>query len=82
MPRYFFNLHECGTVLDDPDGQDHADLTAAHAAATTAARAVMSDEVSHGRLCLSCHIAVEDEQHHEVARVNFRDVVVVTGLQS
>ena len=29
MARYFFDLHECGTVLDDEDGCEPADLEAA-----------------------------------------------------
>ena len=79
MPRYFFQLLECGTIFDDPEGQELTDLPAAHAVALTAARGMMSEEIRHGTLCLSCVIVILDDRGHELERVAFRDAVSVQG---
>ncbi|MEG3086355.1 DUF6894 family protein [Sphingomonas sp. PB4P5] len=80
MARYFFILHECGTVTPDPDGRDFASLEAAHAAAVQDARAIMCEELGSGSLCLSCHIDITTDQGEFVERVMFKDTVAVTGV--
>ncbi len=80
MTRYFFDLHECGTIFEDEDGRELADLEAAYANAVVEARAIMCAEVEDGRLCLSCHIAVMDVDRREVLNVPFKQAIVVTGL--
>ena len=79
MARYFFNLQECGTILEDDDGRELADLDAAHANALAEARAIMCAEVAEGRLCLSCHIVVLDAGRRELFDVPFKQALVVTG---
>ncbi len=81
MRRFYFHLHECGTVTEDDEGRLLADLAAARAVALAAARQVMSAEVGEGRLCLSCFLVIEDEGHAEVGRLPFREALVVTGLR-
>lgn len=42
MARYFFHLHECGTLTPDTEGRDFANLAAALEAALTDARSIMA----------------------------------------
>jgi antirestriction protein ArdC len=80
MARYFFNLHECGTVSDDPEGMERADLDHVRQEALRAAREVMCAEVNEGRLCLSCHIEVKDEDGAVVLLLPFAEALTITGL--
>lgn len=80
MTRYFFHLHECGTVLLGDEGADLPDMDAAIARGVVVAREIMAEEVRHGRLCLACFFEIEDEAKTETARVYFRDAIVVTGF--
>jgi hypothetical protein len=80
MARYFLHLHECGTVSPDLEGQECATLDEAVDAALLGARDVMTWELRSGKLCLGCHISVADASGREVARVDFRDAVSITGL--
>jgi hypothetical protein len=60
MARYFFNLHECGTLILDEEGREVIDSDQLHALAIKEARQLMSVEVARGELCLSCRIEVLD----------------------
>lgn len=82
MQRFYFHLHECGTVTEDEEGRLLADLATARAVAVEEARQVMRAEVGEGRLCLSCVLVIEDERHAEVGRVPFCEAIVVSGYQS
>ena len=79
MARYFLHLNECGTVLDDPEGQECASLGEATHVAIANARDVMIGEMRAGRLCLGCYISIANDAAVELGRVYFRDAVVVTG---
>ncbi|QAY77582.1 hypothetical protein [Sphingosinicella sp. BN140058] len=79
MNRYFLHLHECGTVIEDAEGVEYASLAEAREFAVASARDVMAGEVLEGRLCLDCHIVITDDGATELARVNFRDALVVRG---
>lgn len=80
MPRFYFNLYECGKPLADNEGQEVADVAQARALAVKEARALMSSEVQSGKLCLSCRIEVEDEERVTVFIVPFKEALQVTGL--
>ena len=80
MAIYYFNLHECGTPLLAEEGVEFPDLEAAREEAVRAARDVMASEMKEGRLCLSCCIMIEDAERVEIARVDFRDAVAISGL--
>ena len=80
MARYFLHLHECGTVLEDLEGHECQSYQHAVSRAVESARDVMAGEMRAGRLCLGCYILIMDSAAAEVGRVNFRDVVVVTGV--
>lgn len=80
MARYFFHLHDDGTVLIDHEGQDCGSLEEAGRVAVANARDIMIGELRTGRLCLACFIAINDAADREVARVSFRDAVAISGL--
>lgn len=81
MARFYFDLHECGTVLADEDGVEAQHLETARSLAVAAARDLMASEVNGGALCLSCYIDVRDEANRIVDRVMFRDALTITGLR-
>lgn len=80
MARYFFDLHECGTVTADDEGREWPDLAAARAEALRTAREMMCAEVKEGRLCLTCNIEVKDAAGAIVLSLAFRDAVEISGL--
>ena len=80
MSRFYFHLHECGTVCTDEEGFELAGLGEARTQAIAAARDVMSEEVLHGRLCLSCHIEIADSAGATLLVVPFRDALTLSGL--
>lgn len=79
MARFFFHLHECGSVIEDEEGieREPEDL---RKVAIQNARDVMCGEVMNGRLCVACYIVVEDSNHKEVMRVPFKDALTISGL--
>ena len=80
MARYYFHLHECGTVIADEDGCEHNSVDSMQEAARKAARDVMCGEVMQGRLCLGCRVEVVDAQGRLVFDLPFRDALAITGL--
>lgn len=74
MPRYFFNLFNDITAIDD-EGSDWGDDAAALAHALLSAREIASVSVLRGELNLEDHIEVLAEDRRLVARVSFRDAV-------
>jgi hypothetical protein len=80
MPRFFFNLDECGTVISDAGGAEYPDLEAARTGAIAAGRGIMSDEVREGTLCLSCCIVIHDADGQELERMPYRDLLMISGL--
>ncbi len=80
MPRYFFHLHECGTVIRDEEGYELDGMDAVRREATRAARALMAAEVQEGRLCLGCCIEVRDDRSQVVMTVPFRSVLTISRL--
>jgi uncharacterized protein DUF6894 len=80
MPRYYFDLHECGEIVEDAEGYEVDDAGAAREIAMKSARAIMMAEVADGRLCLSCHIVVRDANRAAILEVPFRDAIQLSGL--
>jgi hypothetical protein len=79
MARFYFDLHECGTVIEDEDGVERSGVHNLREEAVAAARDIMCDELTRGHLCLSCHIAVRDESNDTILTVRFKDAVVITS---
>lgn len=80
MPSYFLHLHECGEVFLADEPIERTDLDAAHLAALAGARDVMRSEIEQGRLCLSCHIEIQDHLGATLRVIPFREAVSVTGV--
>jgi hypothetical protein len=80
MERYFFHLHECGTVTPDEEGRELEGLDAARGVGVEAAREIMAADLCAGEICLSCHIDVTDRSGAVVLTIPFRDTVTISGL--
>lgn len=80
MERYFFHLHECGTLISDDEGRMLPGLDAVRREAIAAARDVMANEVRAGRLCVGCCIEVKNAASQVVLKVPFRDALSISGL--
>ena len=78
MPRFYFHLHNDADFSDE-GGKDLPNLDAARAHARTMARFEISEGAKRdGRIVLSHHIDVADDQGAVLATVHFRDAVKVT----
>ena len=77
--RYFFHLHECGKLIPDDEGRELPGAAAARDAALREARTIMAAEVLEGRLCLSCHIDVLDEDGRPVLALPFEEALEIRG---
>jgi hypothetical protein len=80
MARYYFHLHECGTVIPDEEGLDKPDMESVRWEALRAARELMCTEMMQGKLCLACHIEVRDAADEVVHVLPFKEAVKVTGV--
>lgn len=79
MDRYFFHLHECGTLIADEEGRELVGIDVARRVAVAAARSTMADEVLAGRLCLSCCIEVKNSEGRLVMTVPFNEALAISG---
>jgi hypothetical protein len=80
MARYHFNLHQCGTTIADEEGLEKPDLESVRHEALMSAREIMCNEMMSGKLCLSCHIEVQDAAGQVVHVLPFKEAVEVTGI--
>jgi hypothetical protein len=80
MQKLFFHLHEGDTVIVDEEGAEVESLADARLRALREVRSIMSSEVAAGKLCLSCHISVEDGQGATLLTVPFREALEISGL--
>lgn len=78
MPRFFFNVFDDATTIDEV-GQELPDVAAAHEAALEEARAILAEEVRNGRVDLSHRIEVEDEERRPVLLLPFSAAVEIEG---
>ena len=49
MPRFYMNIREGDTLIEDPEGQDFPSLAQAHREAIMSARELMSSRVAAGK---------------------------------
>lgn len=80
MQRLYFHLHECGEAVRDEEGAEVESLAEARVRGLREARSIMSAEVAAGKLCLSCHISVEDGQGTILLTIPFREALSISGL--
>ncbi len=77
MPHFRFHIINDIEVLD-PEGQELANLAAAHLKAIDYARDLASASVRQGRLDLRHRIVVEDEEGAALVTVTFGDAVEIS----
>jgi hypothetical protein len=80
MPRYFFDLNECGRRLVDEEGRELDASDDFRAIAIHEARTMMQAEIADGRLCLGCAVEIRDERGNTILCVPFKEAVKVAGL--
>ncbi len=80
MTKYYFHVHECGTVTKDPQGKMLIDLASAFQVAIRKAWSTMAFEVANGKLCLACHIEIENAETGERTKVPFRETLRLQGI--
>ena len=76
MPRFFFNLYDDGTVIDE-EGAELPSTEAAREHALRVVREMASQEVLEGKLFLSHRIEVEDQDRRPVFVLPFGAAVVI-----
>jgi hypothetical protein len=76
VSRYFFNLYDDMTVMDD-EGLELPSLQAARDKAYDAAKALACAELLEGHLNLSHRIEVAEEGGKVIVTVHFRDTFSV-----
>ena len=76
MPRYFLNLYNDGTTIDE-EGFDLPDVEAAWDVAIRNIRDIMKEDVGHGRVTLAHRIEIVDEFGRILRTVSFREAVTV-----
>ena len=80
MTQFYFHVHECGTITEDQNGLKLIDLASAFQVAIRKAWSTMALEVASGKLCLGCHIEIENADTGERTRVPFRETLQIKGL--
>jgi len=75
LPRYYFHLIDRDGLTEDGQGRELADLATARERAIREARAIICDDVRHGRIDLSGKIEVTDGDGGMVMTVLFDEAV-------
>jgi hypothetical protein len=78
MSRYFFHLHESGSVTMDEEGSELADLAEVRQFGLKGARGLMAAQVSAGHLYLDGKIQVVDAGGAEVMSLPFAEAVAIS----
>ena len=76
MPRYFFNLFNDQTAIDE-EGTEWADDPSALKAGAQYARGMAAESVLNGHLILDHRIEVQNSRRRKIGTIYFRDVVSV-----
>ena len=77
MPRYYLHICNGTGFVEDEEGRELADESAAPAEAILAARDVMSADLRRGELDLSSFIEVEDEGRNLLFTLTFADAIEI-----
>lgn len=75
MPLYFFNLRDRGELIEDEEGSELPDVTAAEQVAIHSARDLMAADIRRGRLFLDNAIVITDEAGGIVSTITFREAI-------
>jgi len=80
MARFFFHLRNSTGYLQDEEGQELADVSAARRAALESVRSIASEEAKAGTIDLRASIQVVDEKGGLVLELPFAEAVgVISG---
>lgn len=75
MPHYYFHIVEGDELIDDPEGVDLPDESAARERAIMSARSLLSAAVIKGSLPLDHAIVVADEKRATLFELSFGEAV-------
>jgi hypothetical protein len=78
MPRYFFNLYNDLTALDE-EGKDFPDLATAMDHGIMETRTMICESVGNGHIDLNHRIEIADESGAVVETIRFGDAVLIKG---
>ena len=74
---FFFHIHDGTSIIEDFDGTDLPDLTAARVEALASARDLLADRVRAGQVVDGQHFEITDESGAIVGKVMFKDALVL-----
>jgi hypothetical protein len=77
MPRFYLHLCNGNGFIEDDEGSEFPDASAARKAAIAGLRDVTAGEIARGDLNLGSFIEIEDESGTLLATVHFSDAVAV-----
>ena len=77
MPRFYFHICDGAGFVEDEEGREMRDADAARAEAVKGARGLMADDLQRGTLALSSFVEVEDENHHLLFTISFKDMIEI-----
>lgn len=79
MPRFHLNLFNGAGVACDEEGQELADLAAAHDEAIRGIRSLLASEVGEGAMDLGGRIEIADGDGRILKTVAFSDAVRISN---
>ena len=79
MPRFYLHVCNGNGFVEDEEGSDLPDASAAREKAIAGARDIMAAEIQLGELDLGSFIEVEDENGNYLFTVTFADAIDVKG---
>lgn len=82
MARYFMHICNGNGFVEDSEGIELPDETAAREQALRSARDVMTADIRDGQLDLTSFIEVEDSERHLLFTLTFADAVEITHKHS
>ncbi len=77
MPLYYLHISDGAGFVEDEEGQQLADDSAARAQAIAAARDIMAAELREGALDLGTFIEVENEKREWLFTITFAEAVTI-----
>lgn len=78
VPIFYFHVHDAGTICEDDEGRELADIEEARAEAVRGLRDLMAGGMQSGELNLACFVEIEDQSRELVATVRLEDAVRIT----
>lgn len=75
MPRFYLHIRDADRFLEDPDGSELPDLTAARAEAIVSARHLLADRVRAGEVLTDQSFEITDETGKVLEVLPMKDVL-------